>query len=175
MTVPKPFVNPPSCENPLGIRKSTAHNAHDDELQRFSKRVRHSALETRGGAIGREHGEHKADKARRCSRLVRPLGDRKRDILQLHPAAASRSPRAPGPRPACPGRSPRAGALAVNAAPGSLPGQPFYTTLVRKSQQENGASERRRTLLPRTPVNKEPRKLRTASRVGTPSRPAARC
>jgi hypothetical protein len=57
---------------------------------------------------GREHGEHKADKTRRCSRLVRPLGDRKRDMLQLHPAAASRSPRAPDPRPACGGRSPRA-------------------------------------------------------------------
>ena len=34
----------------------------------------------------REHGEHKADKARRCSRLVRPLGDRKREML---PAASS--------------------------------------------------------------------------------------
>jgi hypothetical protein len=32
---------------------------------------------------GREHGEYKRDKARRCSRLVRPLGDRKRDMLQL--------------------------------------------------------------------------------------------
>ncbi len=38
--------------------------------------------------------------------------------------------------------------------PGSLPGQPFNTTLVKKSQQANGASERRRTLLPRTRVNK---------------------
>jgi hypothetical protein len=46
-------------------------------------------------------------------------------MLRLHPAAASRSPRAPGPRPACAGRSPRAGALAENAAPGSLPGQHF--------------------------------------------------
>jgi hypothetical protein len=64
---------------------------------------------------GREHGEHKRDKARRCSRPARPLGDRSRDMLQLHPAAAFRSPRAPGPRPACPGRSPRAGALTVNA------------------------------------------------------------
>ena len=64
---------------------------------------------------GREHGEYKADKARRCSRLVRPLGDRSRDMLQLHPAAASRSPRATGPRPACPGRTPRV-ALRVNAA-----------------------------------------------------------
>src|SRR5919112_6628816 len=54
---------------------------------------------------GREHGEHKRDKARRCSRLVRHLGDRRRDMLQLHPAAASRSPRAAGPRPTCPGRS----------------------------------------------------------------------
>jgi hypothetical protein len=46
-------------------------------------------------------------------------------MLQLHPAAAFRSPRAPGPRPACPGRSPRAGALAVNAALGTLPRQHF--------------------------------------------------
>jgi hypothetical protein len=71
------------------------------------------------------HGEHKRDKARRCSRLVRPLGDRKRDMFQLHPAAAFRSPRAPGPRQACAGRTPLAGALAENAAPGSLPRQHF--------------------------------------------------
>jgi hypothetical protein len=73
---------------------------------------------------GREHVERKCDKARRCSRLVRPLGDRRRDMLRLHPAAASRSPRAPGPRPACAGRSPRA-ALAENTAPGSLLRQHF--------------------------------------------------
>ena len=72
-----------------------------------------------------EHDEHKRDKGRRCSRLVWPLGDRKRDMLQLHQAAESRSPRAPGPRPACAGRSPRAGALVVNAAPWSLPRQHF--------------------------------------------------
>src|SRR5918992_2815695 len=36
--------------------------------------------------MGREHGEHKCDKARRCSRLVWPLGDRKRDMLQLQVA-----------------------------------------------------------------------------------------
>jgi hypothetical protein len=64
---------------------------------------------------GREHREHKADKARRCSRLVWSLRDRRRDMLQLHPAAESRSPRAPGPRPACAGQPPRA-ALAENAA-----------------------------------------------------------
>jgi hypothetical protein len=92
----------------------------------------------RDRAMGPEHVEHKRDKARRCSHLVRPLGDRKRDMLQLHPAAASRSPRAPGPRPACAGRSPRA-ALAENAAPESLLRQIFYTTLVKKSQQANGA------------------------------------
>ena len=63
---------------------------------------------------GREHGEHKRDKGRRCSRLVRPLGDRRRDMLRLHPASESRSPRAPGPRPACPGLPPRV-ALAENA------------------------------------------------------------
>jgi hypothetical protein len=32
---------------------------------------------------GREHREYKRDKARRCSRLVWPLGDRKKDMLQL--------------------------------------------------------------------------------------------
>jgi hypothetical protein len=55
MTVLKPFVNPPSCENPLGIRKSTAHDAHDgddDELQRFSKGGEALFLEMRDGAMG---------------------------------------------------------------------------------------------------------------------------
>jgi hypothetical protein len=69
---------------------------------------------SRGMCNGQEHGEHKADKARRCSRLVWPVGDRKRDILPLHSAAASRSPRAPGPRPVCAGQPPRT-ALAENA------------------------------------------------------------
>jgi hypothetical protein len=87
--------------------------------------VRHSAVESRDRAMGREQWERKCDKARRYSRLVWPLGDRRRDMLRLHAAAESRSPRAPGPRPACAGRSPRAGALAVNAAPGSLPRQHF--------------------------------------------------
>ena len=54
----------------------------------------------------REHGEHKRDIARRCSRSTQPLGYRKTDML---PAAASRLPRAPDPRPACAGRSPHAG------------------------------------------------------------------
>ncbi len=57
----------------------------------------------RDGAMGREHGENERDKVRRCSRSTRPLGDRKRDMLQLHPATESRSPRAPDPRPACAG------------------------------------------------------------------------
>jgi hypothetical protein len=43
-------------------------------------------------------------------------------MLQLHPAAESRSPRAPGPRPACAGQPSRA-ALAENATPGSWPRQ----------------------------------------------------
>ena len=84
-------------------------------MQRLSKGEEVPSWELEGSAMGREQWERKCDKARRCSRLVRPLGDRKRDMLQLHPAAASRSPRAPGPRPACAGRSPRA-ALAENAA-----------------------------------------------------------
>src|SRR5918995_6271544 len=82
--------------------------------------------------MGREYGEHKRDKGRRCSRLVRSLGDRRRDMLQLHPAAASCSPRAPGPRPACAGQPPRA-ALAENAAQGLCYVSTFYTTLVKKS------------------------------------------
>jgi hypothetical protein len=45
-------------------------------------------------------------------------------MLQLHPAAAFLSPRAPGPRPACAGQPSRA-ALAENAAPGSLLRQHF--------------------------------------------------
>jgi hypothetical protein len=110
---------------------------------------------------GREHRERKCDKARRCSRLVRPLGDRRRDMLQLHPAAESRSPRAPDPRPACAGRSPRA-ALAENTAQGLCQVSTFYTTLVKKSQQANGASELRRIPLPRTRVNR----LRRAPTAG---------
>jgi hypothetical protein len=46
------------------------------------------------------------------------------DMLGLHPAAESRSPRAPGPRPACAGQPLRA-ALAENVAPGSLLRQHF--------------------------------------------------
>ena len=76
--------------------------------------VRHSAVESRDRAMGREQWERKCDNARRCSRLVRPLGDRKRDMLRLHPAAESRSLRAPGPRPTSPGL-PRRVALAENA------------------------------------------------------------
>ena len=45
-------------------------------------------------------------------------------MLQLHPAAAFLSPRAPGPRPACAGQ-PSSAALAENAAPGTLPRQHF--------------------------------------------------
>jgi hypothetical protein len=40
MTVREHASNPPSCKNPIGIGKSTAHDAHDgddDELQGFSK------------------------------------------------------------------------------------------------------------------------------------------
>src|SRR5829696_8137671 len=111
MTVPEHASNPPSCKIPIGIGKSTSHDAHDgddDELQRFSKRGAPLYPEMKGGVMSRQHEERKRDKARRCSRLVRPLGDSRRDMLQLHSAAESRSPRAPDPRPACAGRSPRA-------------------------------------------------------------------
>src|ERR687883_168939 len=49
---------------------------------------------------GREH--RKSTSATKCDAVALwfgLLGDGKRDMLQLHPAAASRSPRAPGTRP----------------------------------------------------------------------------
>src|SRR5215213_9190741 len=71
MTVTKPFVNPLSCENPLGIRKSTAHDAHDgddDELQRFSKGVAAPYFEMIDAVMGWKYRstseEHKRDKQR---------------------------------------------------------------------------------------------------------------
>ena len=130
MTILQHTSDSPSCRNPIGVGKRISHDAHDgddDELQRFSKWGAPLYPEMRGGAMGREHGEYKRDKARRCSRLVRPLGDRKRDMLQLHPAAASRSPRAPDSRPTCAGRSPRA-ALAENAA--RVFATPAFSTLL---------------------------------------------
>jgi hypothetical protein len=42
MTIPKPFVDSPSCRNPIVIRKSATYDAHDgddDELQKFSRAV----------------------------------------------------------------------------------------------------------------------------------------
>jgi hypothetical protein len=97
------------------LKKGGARALADDRISHhpfinLSAEAVQLSPEMRDGAMGREHGEYKRDKVRRCSRLVRPLGDRRRDMLQLHSAAASRSPRAPGPRPACAGRSPRAGA-----------------------------------------------------------------
>ena len=107
------------------------------------------------GAMGREH---ERDKVGRCSRLVRPLGDRRRDMLQLNPAAESRSPRALCPRQACAGRSPRA-ALAMNAAPGSLLRQHF----LHYFSEEVPTGERGiRTAEPRTRVNRPQRSQRQA-------------
>ena len=73
-------------------------------------------------------------------------------MLRLHPATASRLPRAPDPRPACPGRPPRA--AGGERDQGLCHVRTFYTTLVKKSQEANGASELRRTPLPRTRVDK---------------------
>lgn len=45
MTVPEYTRNSSSCRNPIGMGKSTAHDAHDthdDESLRFSKRGHHS-------------------------------------------------------------------------------------------------------------------------------------
>jgi hypothetical protein len=67
MTVPKPCVNPPSRQNPIGMGKSTTHDAHDgddDELQRFSKGVAAPNLEMIDAVMGREYGVLKSDKER---------------------------------------------------------------------------------------------------------------
>jgi hypothetical protein len=50
VTVPEHSSHSPSCRNPIGIGKSTTHDAHDsddDELQRYSKGVGHSLLNER--------------------------------------------------------------------------------------------------------------------------------
>jgi len=55
VTVPEHTSDSPSWRNPIGIGKSTVYDAHDgddDELQRFSKGVRHSLLR-RDSATGR--------------------------------------------------------------------------------------------------------------------------
>jgi hypothetical protein len=64
MTIPKPFVNSPSCRYLIGIGKSTANDAHDDdddELQRFSKGEEVPSWELEGSAMGREQWERKCD------------------------------------------------------------------------------------------------------------------
>jgi hypothetical protein len=79
MTVTKPFVNPSSCENPLGIRKSTAHDAHDgddDELQRFSKGVAAPYFEMIDAVMGREYGSTSATKSDTRVKLGVPTSSR---------------------------------------------------------------------------------------------------
>jgi hypothetical protein len=70
MTVPEHARIDRHVENPIGIGKSTSHDAHDgddDELQRFSKGVAALFLEMRDHAMGGNMGEHKAVKERcRC-------------------------------------------------------------------------------------------------------------
>src|SRR5215212_6789354 len=64
-------------------------------------------------------------RARGGGNVAARVEGRDRAAIRTHARAAeSRSPRAPGPRPACPGRPPRA-ALAEDAAPGSLLRQHF--------------------------------------------------
>jgi hypothetical protein len=97
--------------------------------------------------MGREQWERKCDKARRCSRLVRPLGDRKRDMLRLHPAAACLAHHAHRvlAQPVQVGllaqlwRRTRPQALCYVST--------FYTTLVKKSQEANGGIRTSENLL----------------------------
>jgi len=80
-------------------------------------------------------------------------------MLQLHPAAASRSPRAPGPRPACAGQPSRA-ALAENAAPGTLPRQHFPHYFSEEVPTGERSIRTAQNPLPRTRVNKPSGALR---------------
>jgi hypothetical protein len=48
--------------------------------------VEHSAVRSRNGLMGRQHGEHKRDKARRCSRPTQPL----RTSIAQHTSSYSR-------------------------------------------------------------------------------------
>jgi hypothetical protein len=82
--------------------------------------------------IGREHREYKRDKARRCSRPARPLGDRKRAMLHLQSLAhhAHRvlvQPVHVGLLAQEPWRRTRPQGLCYVSA--------FYTTLVKKSHE----------------------------------------
>jgi hypothetical protein len=65
MTVPVYTRNSSSCSNPIGIRKSTAHDAHDgddDELQRSSKSGVGLFSGTIDGAMGGTMGSTSATK-----------------------------------------------------------------------------------------------------------------
>jgi hypothetical protein len=76
MTVPEYASDSPSCRNPIGIGKSTAHDAHDgddDELQGFSKGVAAPYFEMIDALMSREYGERKADKGRRRCEVRPPL------------------------------------------------------------------------------------------------------
>jgi hypothetical protein len=87
MTVPKPFVNPPSCENPLGIRKSTAHDANDgddDELQRFSKGVRRSSWRGESVRWARSLGSTRPTKGDADAKSAPST------LLQIHPLYSHR-------------------------------------------------------------------------------------
>ena len=72
-------VIPSSCENPLGIRKSTAHDAHDgddDGLQRFSKGVAAPYFEMIDAVMGREYGSTSATKSDTRVKLGVPTSSR---------------------------------------------------------------------------------------------------
>ena len=84
-------------------------------------------------------------------------------MLQLHPAAAFLSPLARVlVQPVQVGLLRRS--LGDERGHGLCYFSTFYTTLVKKFQQPNRASELRRTLLPRTRVNKGKKRGRSPAR-----------
>ena len=96
---------------------------------------------------GREHREYKRDKARRCSRLVRPLGDRKkRHAPAASSCGVSLTTRTGSSSSLC--RSVTSRSLGDERGHGICYVSIFYTTLVKKSQEGNGAFEPRRGPLP---------------------------
>src|SRR5918993_4128479 len=63
MMAPEYASNSSSCKNPIGIGESIAHDAHDDELQRFSKKDEALSPKTRDDAMCRGTGSTCATKS----------------------------------------------------------------------------------------------------------------
>ena len=101
----------------------------------FLNGMRHSAVRSRNGVMGREQLERKCDKARRCSRLVRPLGDRKK--RNASSCSVSLTTRTVSSSSLCRSVSSRR-SLGDERGQGLCYVSTFYTILVKKFEEGNG-------------------------------------